>query len=149
MKNTHYLIVSVLFLTSCRGDYLYIYPPNKDKCITIITEKNIRYIMHGKHREVTNENYLKLDISKTTDLSDAIYICWPKSGLPGEILIPKTTIIENKLDSTLYIFKNELPIDEVGFPTPEKYSNDGCTAVGFSYKNPFPKGSSIVEDDYN
>lgn len=149
MKNTLYLIVSVLLLTSCSGDYLYIYSPSKDNCITVYTEKDIRYIMHGKYREVPNENYLKLDISKTTELSDAIYICWPKSGFHGEILIPKAIMIENKLDSTLYIFKNKLPLDKVGFPTPEKFSNDGCTSVGFSYKNPFPKGSSIVEDEYN
>lgn len=138
-------ILGIVFLTSCNKRVLYIYSPQREQCITIITKGKIRYIINGKHEEVPEKNYLKLDISNTTTLSDAIYICWYQQNKTGEIVMPKVKVLENMMDPDFYKFSDHLPEDKNGVPRPTKFGQLGCTSVGFSYQNPYPKGSSIVE----
>lgn len=146
MKRFVLIAVATILFTSCSKDVLYISSPDKREYITVITEKDVRYIIEGRHESVPEEGYIKLDISTTTELSDAIYICWRRHNEGGEIVVPKTTVIENRMEPSLYTFDNKLPEDKMGVPRPTKFAHDGCTSVGFSYKEPYPEGSAIIEE---
>jgi hypothetical protein len=139
-------VMGILLLTSCGPSILQIYSPDKQNCFTIITEGKVRYIIDGEHQKLPEGNYLKLDISRTTELSDAVYICWHVPGKRGRLVMPNTEILENRMNPALYQFNNKLPEDNNGIPRPTSFTGNGCTSVGFSYKMPYPVGSATIEE---
>lgn len=150
MKRSGCIFIIVLILLSIIGykiyyhNYfrvLYIQPLDKGQCITIFNGLDKRYIVPGKHAFLPKGNYLKLDISKTTSLSDAIYICW-NEGMQWDMIIPNSLIEVNKLDTSQYLFSNKLPIDENNIPTVKRFSNEKCGA--YDYES---KGKSRKTDD--
>jgi hypothetical protein len=77
------LFVGFLFITIACTHYpkrMHIYTPNKDQCITVFNLEDYRYLCVGEVKRIPESNYIKLDISKRTDLSDGIYILWKIMG---------------------------------------------------------------------
>lgn len=60
---------------------------------------------------VPDSNFVKISTEEITPLGDAIYICWNKNNLFWEGVIDKSNIIENKLDTGKYRFKENFPED--------------------------------------
>lgn len=133
-----------MLLTGCKKEILNIYSTDNKHKLTVITDGDVRYVISGEHKEVPENNFIKLDVSGVTELSDAIYICWPSQNASGEIVIPNSSIIENRMPIDLFKFEDRLPKDNKGIPRPTKFSENGCTTVDFLRSRPYPEGSSTV-----
>lgn len=155
-----YTIVFIFILLGCNHRkyerILYVESPDSSNVITILTRNDIRYIIDGKYKNVPNTDYVKLDISQITDLSDELGICWnTEDGFKWRLVNHKARIMENKLDSHSFDFKEELEKDERGVPTMKEYLSDNCTRIGLYYNlevrlgikkgyNVYPEGSAHV-----
>jgi hypothetical protein len=114
---------------SSNKNILFIESPDKSSTITVITESDVRYIIDGKHRKVPSSNYVKLDISKVSPIGDQIGICWGIEGYKWRLVNDQSILINNKLDSALYDFKEKLERTEIGAPSFKEYLHERCVRV--------------------
>lgn len=139
------LFYVLLSMNGCDNKkYIYIYSPDKSNCVTIINDKNIRYISDGKNNKVPDTNYIKLDIKNIDQLGDALHICWSKDHV-WDIVIHKSKVLESKLDTTRFRFSTTLPINEIGAPTEKKFRKEGCAIFDFYRMKLSPDKGAIVE----
>lgn len=139
------LTVSIIF-QSCTKHHDYIFSPDKKQCITIISDKNIRYIIDGKHSSVPDTNYVKLDISKRISFADNIVGCWKNKKYHWQIINDESTIIENKLDTFKYKFIEKLPKDRAGIPSKTVFRDEkGFFYLGFDYGKIYDTYGVIIE----
>jgi hypothetical protein len=126
----------VIFSLNCNNDYTYhVCSLDGKECFTLISVGEIRYVVNGIHRSVPKTGYAKLDIHKVdNDISDYIVGCFGRNGKRWEILNPHTIVLENKLDTNLFIVKNVSPLNEKGIPTIKDYLGNGCFELGFQYR---------------
>ena len=143
------IILSVfilIFLLSCSSKKrIYVYSPNKKQCITIITEYNYRYIIEGKHYNVPDTNYVKVDLSQMDKIGDGIAGCWENNRYKWIIINDQTKIIENKLDTLKYKFITNFPKDEQQIPTLKDYIGNGCYNFDFEVFSIVPKDGAIIQ----
>jgi len=146
MKKISLFIVFIIITTGCARypKRMYIYTPNKDQCITVFNLKDYRYLCVGKVKRIPESNYIKLDVSNRTDLSDGIYILWKNNG--WDVVVIKSALLESKLDTTCYKFSNKLPIDEKGFSTEEKFRQDSAAIFDYYLMRLTPQnGFAVIE----
>ena len=130
------LLSSILLLSCNRTSTFHFYSPKKDQCISIIIDKNIRYIINGYHNNLPENNFVKIDISKVDrNVGDEVVGCWDKNNLKWIIMMNNVIIIDNKLDTTQYMFEKNFPVDSLNIPTVKDYdrSIEGCFSIGFIY----------------
>ena len=139
------ILLMCLIFISCKGDYTYIYSPDKSSCVTIVNKGNIRYIIAGKENSIPNKNYVKLDISEIDKLGDGISGCWNSNGYKWDIINNKSIILENQLDTTKFKFSNKLPLNNRGIPTEIKFKGDNCFVFDFLRKELLPDKGAIIE----
>lgn len=122
--------IKILFIISaCKSEKItHVYSPDNDQCLTVITKGNIQYLIDGEHSKVPEKNFIKLDISEI-DLAGGLYICWEDSVYQWQAIINEARIVKLNLDSTRFSFKTELPKDQKGIPTAEKFSEPNCGKV--------------------
>ncbi len=145
MKKIIVLLSLFFFLVGCgKMKRIYIYNPDKSQCITVFSNDEIRYIVDGKNKDTPDTNYIKLDISSIPPLGDALYICW-KGDSSWDMVIPKSKIIECKIDTAKFKFNSALPVDNRGIPTPKKYRGDGCATFDFYTMKLIPNRGAIIE----
>lgn len=141
------ILFSVTLLTiSCKEKVLYVSSSDNQERLTIMTNGEESFVIEGWVKKIPKEGFVKVDIRKVTEMSDAIYICWPTKNKVGEIVIPNAVVVDDNMDQTRYEFANELPKDEHGIPRPTKFSDRNCTSIDFLLKKPYPKGSSTVQE---
>lgn len=149
----------MLFLFGCT-ETIHFYPPDKSQCITVITEnwthirdtidgkhdRRARYIIAGKHLEVPEENFVKLDIDSGDRYRAGFYICWKSEQYEWEAVVHNAVVIESTLDTTRFNFSTSLPKDDRGIPTAIKFAKEGCAVFDFGSKRFSPdRGRAIVE----
>jgi len=122
--------------------HVEIYPLDKSQVITIITKGNKRYVMNGVHSEIPKEDYLLLDISKVDALGDGISVCWNDSGYRWKFRSVYATIIENKLDTTKFIYYQRL--GKYGEPISAGYKKKNCGGVMIR-EHQQPRGNLIIK----
>ncbi len=156
MKVLKIIIIVLLLFTNCikhgesESKVIYLMPQDKSQVITVFSlyNKNRRVIALGKHKTIPKENIIVLDISKTPKLGlgDELGICWDINNHNWELVNDKAIVIENKLDSSKYVFKENWPKDKSNIPTPVYYWNNNCFTVGFAtYSKIKPSGNGSVE----
>jgi len=148
-----YKLITVLFsflIIGCaneqRGETLYLYPKDKSQVITIFSDynNNLRYIANGKHKTIPKEDYIKLDISEITRLGDEVGVCW-KDKNSWEFVNHKARVIEVKLDTIKYSFKQRWYEDDKGIPNAKYFRKENCFTVGIlNYSKHFPSENGIV-----
>jgi hypothetical protein len=140
------ITLSVLLYTSCAKSTYNIYSPNKRQCITIITDKNIRYIINGCYSRVPESNFIKIDL-KIVDrgAGDEIVGAWEKDNFKWLIIQDKAIIIQNKLDTTLYKFRDNFPVDENGIPTLKVYNGKGYFELVFDYSDLVHSKGAVIK----
>lgn len=121
----------VSFISCMKKDIIYLYSPNKTKCVSIITLDSIRYVIDGKHSKLPDTNYVKLDVSHIDPLGDGVWVCWDINGYEWDIVVDNSVVIKSSLDSTRFRFKNKLPKNDQGIPTEIKYRKEGCVIYDF------------------
>lgn len=135
----------ILINVSCSlKSIVRLYSLDKSNCVSIITEKKIRYVIAGKNETLPDTNYIKLDISDITELDNEVYICWLKNK-GWDMVVDKSKILENRLDTDKYKFNNQLPTDTTGIPTPIKYSKENCAVFDYYEMKLIPNQGAIVE----
>lgn len=103
----------------------------KSQCLTIFDGVKKRYIAIGCHTKIPKEDVLCLDVPYRKSLGDILYILWqPNKG--WDMVIPHTKVKNNRLDTSLYQFKNELPKRDKYFPTDIKFRDSMGGAFDFS-----------------
>ncbi len=147
---THIFIINIIFLlllTSCNKYYHnYIYSPDRKQCITIISDKKIRYIIAGKHPSVPETNFLKLDISKRYSFADHIVGSWRTNKYNWQIINAESIILENKLDTMKYKFTKNYPTNSLGISTKASFSNEkGFFYLGFDYGEIYDSSGVILD----
>ena len=65
----------------------------------------------------------------------------------SDIVVDKSIILENKLDTTKYFFDNKLPVDEKGIPTEIKFRQKDCAVFDYYLMKLSPDKGAIVEID--
>lgn len=137
MKNRFLLIIVSLFLFGCSGNsILHFYSPDKKQSITVITNKDVRYIINGYYNSVPESNFVKLDLKKVDrGAGDQIVGCWNRDDFNWIIVMDNVTILENKLDFKRFKFLNKFPVDNIGIPTLESYIKKNCFSISIEYRN--------------
>ncbi|MBW6498080.1 MAG: hypothetical protein K0B09_06815 [Bacteroidales bacterium] len=139
-----FLLIAILNKSCSNSQIIHICSEDRNNCVTIITDNNIRYVIAGKTKRVPEINYLKLDISQVDNLADGIWICW----LPDnnwDMVVQNSVIVENQLDTTKYFFSNQLPKDENGIPHETKFRENNCAIFDFYTMRLSPDKGAIVE----
>lgn len=144
MKGFISIIVFFILIGCGKNEKIYIYTLDKKQCITVFNIDSLRYIVVGKHLKVPNSNYIKLDVSKIPFVGDALFLCW-KDSLGWDMVVPKSKIIEVKVDTLKFHFNTALPKDRRGIPTQIKYSGDNCAVFVFELMKLSPNKGAIVE----
>lgn len=139
MRNKYiYIICALLFYSSCSSQAEHFYSSNRKQCISIITDGNLRYIINGYSNSVPKDNYIKVDLSKIDrHVGDEIVGCWNKDKFEWIIMMNNVSILENRLDTSKFVFKKDFPVDSSQIPTLKGYSIEdlNCFHLGFEYKN--------------
>ena len=139
-------IIIFMTFTSCNYHKNYVYSPDKNQCITIISNKNIRYIIVGNHSSVPDTNYIKLDISKRYSFADNIIGTWKNKKYQWQIINDESIIIENKLDTLKYKFIEVLPKDSLGIPSTTIFRREkGFFYLGFDYGKIYESYNVVLE----
>lgn len=129
-------ITLVIILSGCNRERFFICSKDKSQCITVLTYKDtkIRYIINGKHYTVPNdENYIKLDISNIDKIGDEILGYWNPHPEGWVLYNHQSIILENKIDTVKYKFRNSLPLKEYGVPTVKPILEQDYFRVGLNY----------------
>lgn len=121
-----------------------IYSPDKSTCVTIETIDEIRFVIAGDESKIPENDYIKLDVSKVTDLGDQVYICW-LDNQRWDMVIPKSIILESKLDTSKYVFKTRLPVDKHGIPSQIEYSRKNCAVFDYYSMELSPNKGAIID----
>lgn len=148
MKKKYFItsiFILILFLGCSSKNRIYVYSANKKQCVTIITESHYRYIINGKHRNIPDANYVKIDISQVDKIGDGIAGCWETNNYKWLIINDQTKILENKLDTLKYKFVTDYPKDEKGVPTLKNFISGNCYNFDFEVFSIVPKNGAIVE----
>lgn len=143
-KKISYLILILLAFQSCKDTTHFIYSPDRKQCITIKDFGNKRYIIDGKHDNIPDNNYVKLDISDIDSEIDEIAGCWENKNYKWLIINDKTIILKNKLDTLKFKFKTNFPKDN-GIPTLKNFINIPCYNFGLNLLIVNPKNGAIIE----
>lgn len=149
MKLKHYFLCIVILVTyGCNTlDRIYLYSPDKSKCLTVFNSPEVRYIIEGKHAEIPDTNYIKLDVSDIPEVGDCMHIYWGDSIHKCEIVVAKSEIIMSKLDTTRFSFETALPLNHSGVPTEIKFRQEGAAIFSFYSMSLSPNKGAIVEFD--
>jgi len=137
------LIITTSFSCS-KSSKIKFYSLDKDNCVTVLTKDTLRYVIAGDYDKVPDTNFVKLDISKITELGDGVWICWLENQ-GWDIVVDKSIIIENKLDTVKYLFDTKLPVDERGIPTEIKFRQENCAIFDYYLMKLRPDKGAIVE----
>ena len=134
MKKYRFFFGSIILVTflSCTKHHDYIYSPDKKQCITIISDKRVRYIINGKHSSIPDSNYVKLDINNG-QVGDDVVGCWNNGQYDWKLINDGAKIIENKLDTLRFKFGIKFPTNNKGIPTIIDFTGENCFEFGFEY----------------
>lgn len=138
-----FLIIVISFSCS-KSSKIKFFSLDKDNCVTVLTKDTIRYVIAGDYDKVPDTNFVKLDISKIPELGDGVWICWLENQ-GWDIVVDKSIILENKLDSTKHLFDNKLPVDERGIKTEIKFRQENCAIFGYYLMRLSPDKGAIVK----
>ena len=146
MKNKFIIFLFLSLLGGCGNvEVIYLYNPQKKQCITVYDHKNVRYLIVGKQAGLSPDtNYIKLDVSNIDPLGDALHVCW-RDDKGWDAVVHNSNIIENKLDTSMYKFKNTLPSDDRGIPTEKMFRREQCAIFDFHRLRLSPEKGAIVE----
>lgn len=128
------LVLFTVILVSCGQEkkqeewhHIEISPLDGSQVVTVITKGEKRYIMNGKHKDIPDDNYLLLDLSKVDRLGDGFSVCWDENGYKWKIASAYARVVENKLDTTKYLYSQ--PLGDYGQPTSEGYTGKNCGGI--------------------
>ena len=122
---------------------------DKSQCITIFRGFE-SYIVPGKHFSFPSDtNYIKYD-TKNISRYSIISVCWNDS-IGWNMVIPKSLIISNHLDSALFVFSTNFPripensyFKECGFYDNETgFDNEALTPSTGSRNIYYEHGKSV------
>lgn len=144
-KNLIIGFLLIFAIISCSNKSIVkFYSLDKENCVTVITKNDLRFVIAGNTTNLPDTNYVKLDISKITELGDGVWICW-LANKGWDIVVDKSIILENKLDSNKYFFDGKLPVDSVGIPTEIKFRQENCAVFDYYLMQLSPAKGAIVE----
>lgn len=152
MKNHSQIIFLCFFIiitNSCRQNkeqeswrHIELSPLDESQVITVITKDKKRYFMNGHHDEVPPNDYLLLDLSEVDQLGDGISVCWNDAGYKWKIASSYAILIENRLDTTKYLYYE--PLGEYGQPISKGYEEPNCGGM-LIRENLGPRGDLRVK----
>jgi hypothetical protein len=137
-------LIIMTFFSCSKSSKIKFYSLDKDNCVTVLTKDTLRYVIAGDYDKVPDTNFVKLDISKITELGDGVWICWLENQ-GWDIVVDKSIIIENKLDTVKYRFDIKLPVDERGIPTEIKFRQKNCAIFGYNLMRLSPDKGALVK----
>lgn len=138
------LLIIIASFSCSKSSKIKFYSLDKDNCVTVLTKDTLRYVIAGDYDKVPDTNFVKLDISKITELGDGVWICWLENQ-GWDIVVDKSIIIENKLDTVKYLFDTKLPVDERGILTEIKFRQENCAIFDYYLMKLSPDKGAIVE----
>jgi hypothetical protein len=139
MKLTLFFSVIIIFLVfqSCdlfnQKEIIFLGSKDKSQWVTHISMNNVQYIIAGRTKKIPDTNYVYFDVShKDLEVDNYALICWTEScsNKQWEIVIDDARILENKLDSSQYIFQTKIPLFR-GIPSDKPYLDKGCHIFEF------------------
>jgi hypothetical protein len=136
IKKSIFILVPFLFFLSCnsnqRSSLIYLYSKDKSQAITIFSNyyDNERIIALGKLNAKPTTDYVKLDISKVTELGDEIGVCWCGEKKGWQFVSDESKIVEIHLDTTKYQIRTKWYTDEDNIPNAKYYKNNNCFTIG-------------------
>ena len=106
LPNFFTTIIAITLFSGCYSPAQHFYSVDKTKCISIITERDDRYIINGYYDRVPKSNFIKVSLVKIDrHVADQIVGCWNKDGAEWIILMDNVIILDNKLDAKRFVFK--------------------------------------------
>ncbi len=138
--------ILLIVLTSCsENETLHFYSLDKSQCITVIDQDGFKYVINGKKSSIPSTNFVKLDLSRIDPVGLCFHVCWNTQKYDWEAIIDQARVIESRLDSSKFSFKNSLPKDNRGIPTEAKFRKDGCAVFSFDMMKLSPNKGAVVE----
>jgi len=105
--------------------HIEISPLDNSQTITVITKGDKRFFMNGKHTTIPKDNYLLLDLSMVDRLGDGFSICWDENGYKWKIACTYAELVENKLDTSKYLYYQAAEANDNSLSQEYKKSNCG------------------------
>lgn len=125
-------------------DKIFIFSPDRSKCVTVITIGDIRYVINGRHNSIPDSNFVKLDIGSVYKEGDALNVCWFSEEYEWDIVINKAIVLMNKLDNSRFKFSVELEKDKRGVPNERRFREKGCATVLLNRKVLSPDNQGAI-----
>ena len=87
--------------------------------------------------------------TKTPPLAKALFVCWGDAENSMELLVPKSMVSKNTLNSNLFFVRTEHPLDQNLLPDILRFHRRGCFEIGLSVEKNFtifpPQNGRILE----
>jgi hypothetical protein len=131
-----FAIILFSFLCSCQTNEFHFSNEEGSQEITVLYKPSLReiYIIDGRPRRIPDTNYVRISIQDQDPIGDEIWGCWEKNGYEWEMCYQGSSIIENKLDTSRFVFHISLPLGSYGVPDPSRFTQDLCFKYDFPYK---------------
>lgn len=136
------LFVATLFVASCGKRQTTLCSADGERCITIEDRLNTRMIYFESGAGV---NYVELDISKVDLETEGLFICWRNESGKMEVVSPKTSILDQSYDTSLYEFDNKFKEDERGRPDIKYFHKEGCLEYNIMSNSVFPRKHAKIK----
>lgn len=138
----------LILLTGCsKSRIVRFYSLDKTQCVTVIDRSGYRYIIDGKHDNVPESGYIKLDMRNIDPMVSGFRICWKNENYDWDVVVDQAKVIESNLDTSRFNFNNELPVDKRGISTEIKFRQEGCAVFSYYLMKLSPDQGAIVEID--
>ena len=145
------LLFGISTLNGCvmesKSNIIVLLPNDESEAITIFSDysANRRTIAVGRHSIKPKSDYILLDISNIREDGDTIGVCWKKNGHNWEMVNNNAKVIEVKLDTSKYVFRENWYRDERGIHNSLYYEEVNCFIVGaLDFSKPYPKENGRV-----
>lgn len=150
-KNLFYLLsiqTGLFIFFGCNDpELIHFYSEDKTQCVTVIDDTGFRYVIEGKHYEVPEKNYAKLNTNNIDPLSDILYICWRNQSYEWKVVASEAEIVDNYLDHTKFQISTEMPTDDRGIPSELEFVEGNCAIFSYYLMRLSPNKGGIVEID--
>lgn len=113
-----------------------------DSVITVFKHGDTGVIITGRHTDIPDTNFVKIKHRIGINLNETLYVCWDTDGYTWKMVIDRTEIIDNRLDTLSFQFYNEYDKNERGIPHVLDFVGDNCAAM--SYIGPDVRSDGVV-----
>jgi len=116
-----------------------------DSVISVFKHGNTGVVIAGYHYDIPDTNYVKIKHRYGINLNETLHVCWEIDRYTWKMVIDGTEIIENRLDTLSFQFKNQYEKDERDIPNIRAFVGNHCAAIIYLGPKIIPEDIADIE----